>query len=385
MPLTIFAILVLVIWLGMWLGNGFFWRIDREPVPQAPAEWPDVIAVIPARNEEALIGETVASLFDQGYPGGFRIVVVDDHSEDATAEEAVRAAEVRNRSGDLRVLAAEPLPEGWAGKVWAMDQGIERGIPPGFDGYVLLCDADIHHGRDSLRELVCRAEANQLDLASVMVRLRCESVAEKLLIPAFVFFFRMLYPFRRVNNPADRMAGAAGGTMLVRMSALERIGGLASIRGELIDDCSLARQIKRGGRRIWLGLSDSSYSTRGYGSTGEIVRMIARTAYTQLGRSPIRLIGCIFGLAVTFVAPVVLLFAFGWPSLIGAAAWLLMALLYLPMVRFYRQSPLWSLLLPAAACVYLWATLVSAWNHHRGRGGQWKGRAQSASLSPSDR
>jgi hopene-associated glycosyltransferase HpnB len=381
MLLTSIGILVLLIWLGMGLGNGFFWRIDREPVPHAPAEWPDVIAVVPARNEEELIAETVGSLLDQGYPGDLRIVVVDDHSDDRTGDEARRAADERGCGGCLQVIEAESLPDGWTGKVWAMNQGVERGVPADIDGFVLFCDADIHHGRDSLRELVCRAEAGGLDLASFMVRLRCESLPERLMIPAFVFFFRMLYPFRRVSNARDRMAGAAGGTMLVRRSALTRIGGMGAIQRDLIDDCALARAVKRGGHRIWLGLSDASYSTRGYGTMGEIVRMIARTAYTQLAYSPVRLLACVFGLALTFLAPVALLFTGGWAAVFGGTAWLLMALLYWPMVRFYRRSPLWAPLLPLTACLYLWATIVSAWNHHRGRGGQWKGRAQSASLN----
>lgn len=376
-----FAILVLIIWVGLWLGNGFFWRIDREPIPADPAAWPDVTAVIPARNEELLIAETVGSLLDQRYPGMLRIVVVDDHSEDATADEAKRAAEARRRSADLTVIRAEPLPEAWAGKVWAMQQGITRGISAGVNGYVLFCDADIHHGTDSLRELVCRAEADGLDLASYMVRLRCGNLPERFMIPAFVFFFRMLYPFSRVNNPADRLAGAAGGTMLVRRSALDRIGGLTAIRQDLIDDCALAREVKRVGRRIWLGLSDASTSTRGYASMAEIVRMIARTAYTQLGYSPLRSAACVVGLLLTFVAPVILVFGGGLPAILGLAAWITMCALYLPMVRHYGQSPLWAPLLPATACLYLGATLLSAWNHHCGRGGQWKDRAQSASAT----
>jgi hopene-associated glycosyltransferase HpnB len=381
MLLTSVGILVLLIWVGMWLGNGFFWRIDREPIPVAPNVWPDVIAVIPARNEEGLIAETIGSLLDKGYPGDLRIVVVDDHSDDGTADAARRAADEHGRGDRLQVIQAEALPEGWTGKVWAMNQGVVRGIPAGFDGFVLFCDADIHHGPHAVRELVCRAEAGGLDLASVMVRLRCESLPERLMIPAFVFFFRMLYPFRRVNDANDRMAGAAGGTMLVRRSSLGRIGGLSAIRRDLIDDCALARAIKSGGHRIWLGLSDESFSTRGYGTMGEIVQMIARTAYTQLGYSPLRVLVCVFGLALTFLAPVALLAAGGWAAALGASAWLLMALLYVPMVRFYRQPPLWAPLLPLTACLYLWATVASAWNHHRGRGGHWKGRAQSASVA----
>jgi hopene-associated glycosyltransferase HpnB len=207
-----------------------------------------------------------------------------------------------------------------------------------------------------------------------MVRLQCRTTAEKAMIPAFVFFFKLLYPFRRINAPADRTAGAAGGTMLVRREALERIGGLNRIQKELIDDCALARQIKEGGNRIWLGLSETSVSTRRYSRLSEILHVIARTAYTQLEYSPLRLLGCVLGLALAFLAPPLLLLTGGGAALCGGLAWLLMSLLYLPMVRFYRQAPFWALLLPLTALLYTWATLLSAWRHHRGQGGQWKGR-----------
>jgi hopene-associated glycosyltransferase HpnB len=305
-------------------------------------------------------------------------VVVDDHSEDGTAAAACAEAPL-DRQDRLSVLQAEPLPGGWTGKVWAMHQGVTRGIPENATPrYVLFSDADISHGRGAVRELVARAEANQLDLTSFMVRLQCRSAAERLMIPAFVFFFRLLYPFRRVNDPGNPLAGAAGGTMLVRYSALERIGGMAAIRREIIDDCSLAREIKRGGHRIWLGLSAASYSTRGYGTLREIVMMIARTAYTQLGYSPLRLLGCVFGLGLTFLAPPLLMTTgSSEAAALGGGAWLVMTLLYLPMVRFYRVSPASALLLPGVACVYLYATALSAWRHHRGKGGWWKGRSQS--------
>jgi len=377
--LLILALLVLAVWLALWLAHAAFWRIDREPAPPPPETWPAVAAIIPARNEAERIEETLTSLWQQDYPGCLRIVVVDDHSEDGTAEAALRAAEENGRAEMLHVLTAEPLPDGWTGKVWAMQQGLTRGVPPDDPArYILFSDADIAHGKSALRELVSRAEAGPCDLVSFMVRLQCHSSAEKLLIPAFVFFFKLLYPFRRVNDPRDSLAGAAGGTMLARREALERIGNLDRIRGEWIDDCALAREIKRGGHRIWLGLSESSISTRHYGRLREILAMIARTAYTQLGYSPLRLLGCVAGLGLIFLAPPLLLcFASGWPQALGGAAWLLMSLLYLPMVRFYRQSPLWALLLPLTALLYLWATLLSAWRHARGQGGVWKGRARS--------
>jgi len=375
-PLTI-SFLVLSIWLYLWLGHAGFWRIDREPAPPTPPEWPPVVVVIPARDEEAGISETLRSLWMQTYPVAMRIVLVDDHCADRTVELAQSTARELGHESELQIVSANPLPPGWTGKVWAMNEGITRGIAQAEEAqYVLLSDADISHGKNAVRELVCRAEVGACDLTSFMVRLQCRSAAEKLMIPAFVFFFKMLYPFRRINDASDALAGAAGGTMLVRRTALDRIGGMESIRGELIDDCALAREIKRGGRSIWVGLSEESVSTREYGRLSEIVHMIARTAYTQLGYSPVRLAGCVTGLVLVYLAPVLLLFRGGWTSIIAAATVLIMASLYLPMVRFYRQSPAWSLLLPVTATLYLYATILSAWRTHAGRGGQWKGRSR---------
>jgi hopene-associated glycosyltransferase HpnB len=375
------GIVVVLIWVALWLGWGAYWRIEIESVsdePANPSTWPAVVVVIPARNEAGTIAATLKSLWSQAYPGPFRIVVVDDHSEDETNAAAWRTAVSLGTAGELTVLAAEPLPHGWAGKVWAMDQGYRRCIPADDPAvYVLFSDADIEHGPGVLRELVRRAESGRLDLSSLMVRLHCGSVSERLMIPAFVFFFRLLYPFRWVNNPNRKTAGAAGGTMLVRRAALDRIGGPACIRGALIDDCALAAAIKRGGHPIWLGLSDSSRSTRGYGSLAGILRMIARTAYTQLRYSPAALLLCVLGLALTFLAPPLLVLAgHGSARTLGGVAWVMMSALYLPMVRFYRLCPLWSLSLPLTSVLYLWATLCSAYSHHRGRGEEWKGRTQ---------
>lgn len=376
-PLAI-ALLALMIWLWLALAHAGFWRIEVDPIPSAPAVWPDVVAVIPARDEEETIPQTLYSLWSQDYPGGLRIVVVDDHSQDRTAEAALRLAREMGRENELQLVLAEPLPPGWTGKVWAMQQGLSRGVDPDEAArYILFSDADICHGPNALQELVCRAEASSCDLASFMVRLQCRTAAERLMMPAFVFFFRMLYPFRRINAPSNRLAGAAGGTMLVRRDALVRIGGLTCIRKELIDDCALAHEIKQGGNRIWLGLSAASCSTRRYSRLSEILQMIARTAYTQLRCSPLRLSGCAVGLALVYLAPPLLLTAGGFAAVLGGLAWLLMSLLYLPMVRFYRQSALWAFLLPFITLLYLWATLLSAWRYHRGRGGQWKGRSFS--------
>jgi hopene-associated glycosyltransferase HpnB len=375
LTLVILGAVSLAGWLGLALGRGMFWRIDREPVPPVSGSWPEVVAVIPARNEEAGIGETVRSLWRQEYPAGLRVVVVDDEGDDDTVGEALRAA--RESGREIRIIQGDPVPAGWAGKVWAMHQGITRGVSADDPAtYILFSDADISHGPDSLRELVCRAEAGGYDLTSFMVSLESRTLPEKLMIPAFVFFFRMLYPFRLINDPGSRVAGAAGGTMLVRRAALARIGGVESIKGELIDDCALGREIKRGGHHVWLGMSDSSRSLRHYRSLREVLHMISRSAYAQLGYSPLQVTACVIGLLLLFVVPPVLLLgAWGlWPCVLGGVAWLLMSLLYLPMVRFYHLFPLWTVLLPVTALLYVWATFSSAWHHGRGRGGMWKGR-----------
>lgn len=371
----------LAAWTWLLLLRGGFWRIDRRPPPPPPPEWPDVAAVIPARNEAPHIGCSIASLLAQEYPGRLSIAIVDDQSEDGTADEARRAG-----GESVRVVQAGPRPPGWTGKVWAMRQGIAS-LPADGARYVLLADADIRHGPAAVRELVSRAEAGPCDLASFMVRLECRSLPERLLIPAFVFFFRLLYPFAWVNDPRSPAAGAAGGTLLVRRDALARIGGMEALRAAVIDDCTLAGLVKRSGGRLWLGLADSSRSLRGYGTCGEVLAMVARTAYTQLGCSPLRLAACLAGLGFVFLAPPALaLLGGGVARWTGAAAWMLMSALYAPMVRFYGLPWAWAPLLPLTATLYLGATAASAWHHHRGRGGWWKGRPQAApGGSPSSR
>jgi len=316
--------------------------------------------VIPARDEAESIGQTVRSLLAQDYDGRLRIFVVDDHSSDATAEVA-RAA------GEVTVIPAAPLPAGWTGKLWAVSQGVEAAS--GAD-YLLLTDADIVHSPDSVRSLVARAEAGSYDLVSYMVKLKCETLAERALIPAFVFFFFMLYPPAWIARRDRKMAGAAGGCMLIRRAALERIGGIASIRNELIDDCALAARVKRSGGAIWLGLTEGTQSLRSYPRFGDVSNMIARTAFTQLDHSIFLLIGTVFGLLVTYVAPVT---CWNW---LGLAAFVLMTVAYLPAVRFYRLSPLWALSLPLVSIFYLTATVQSAIRYWSGRGGHWKGRVQ---------
>jgi hopene-associated glycosyltransferase HpnB len=369
----------LAVWVYLIAAHGGFWRAaerDDRGQPAPPETWPAVVAVIPARDEADTIGRTVGSLLAQDYPGRLGLVVVDDQSADATAGIAAQAAAAAQAADRLTVLSGQPRPAGWSGKVWAMHQGAAclAGAPP---RYVLFTDADIAYDRDALRRLVARAEANRLVLTSLMVKLNCESLAERAFIPAFVFFFQMLYPFRLVNRPGHRMAGAAGGCMLVRHDALQAAGGLAAIRGALIDDCALGRNLKAVGP-IWLGLTLRVRSLRLYPRLHEIRCMVARTAYDQLRYSPLLLAATVAGLALTYLAPPLLaLLAGGWAQLFGAVAWGLMALAFQPTLRLYRRSPLWGLALPAIALGYMAFTLDSAYQHARGRGGLWKGRVQA--------
>jgi hopene-associated glycosyltransferase HpnB len=371
------ALLVLTIWLYLLLGRGFFWWL-REPkvADRADMSWPRVVAIVPARNEAAVIGDAVASLLAQDYPGDFSIVLVDDHSHDGTAD---LARAVAQGDGDrLTIVAARPVPQGWTGKLWALSEGVRQiTVPP--DLY-LFTDADIAHHPSNLRELVARLGGEERDLVSLMVKLRCESPAERFLIPAFVFFFALLYPFAWVNDTVKRTAAAAGGCVLIRRSAYERIGGYPSIKGELIDDCALAREVKPGGA-IWLGLTQQTRSLRSYPRVADVGKMIVRTAFTQLNHSPLLLAMTAVSMIVAYLLPLLLLCAGGKAALIGGLAWLAMTLAYMPILRFYRLTLWWAPLLPAVALVYLAATFDSAWRYWQGRGGEWKGRVQWQSRS----
>jgi hopene-associated glycosyltransferase HpnB len=366
--------LACAIWAYLLLARGGFWHHVPEMAATPPPHWPAVVAVIPARDEADGIEDCVRSLLGQDYQGALGLVVVDDHSTDGTAGLARRAAAALGRADRLHVVEGRALPAGWTGKLWAVAQGLEaaeRWMPDA--AWVLLSDADIAHDRRNLAELVAHAEANRLDLASLMVVLHCASWAERWLIPAFVFFFEMLYPFAWVNRRDRRTAAAAGGCMLARRSALARIGGVAAIRGALIDDCALAAAIKPNGP-IWLGLATRTRSLRVYAEVGDIWSMVARTAYVQLGHSPLLLALTVLGMAVTYLAPPALLFVGGLPALLGGLAWIAMTVAYAPTVRRYHGSLLWAPLLPAIALFYTAATVGSAWRHYRGRGGAWKGR-----------
>ena len=371
------AALALAAWLYLLFFRGFFW-LPAWPAPApAPERWPSVAVIVPARNEASAVGEAVASLVEQRYAGDFSVTLVDDHSDDGTAELARRAAHRAGHSEKLRVVAAAPLPEGWSGKLWALHQGIEAveaaGEPPEL---YLFTDADIVHWPTNLAGLVARLEAERRDLVSEMVLLRCRSLAERFLIPAFVFFFAMLYPFAWSNDRRSKTAAAAGGVMLLRRSVYYGAGGFAAIRGALIDDCALAKAVKRSGGSTWLGLTKEARSLRPYPAVADVWRMVARTAFAQLRYSPSLLAATVAGLVLVYLAPVVLVLAGGTAGWIAAAAWVAMSLAFLPMVRFYEISPLWAPLLPATAFVYLAATVDSARRHWQGRGGMWKGRVE---------
>ena len=381
-PGALLGLMALSIWLYLLSARGGFWlareRDDAAGVPQL-FHWPSVVIVIPARNEADVIAQSVGSLLKQDYPGSLRIVLVDDGSEDGTAA-AARQVAVENGEVRLDILRGTALPARWTGKLWALEQGIQHaGKDP---DYLLLTDADIGHAPDNVRALVARAEQDGRVLVSLMAQLSCATWAERFLIPAFVFFFQMLYPFAWVAQGKRRLAAAAGGCLLVRREALERAGGIASIRSEIIDDCALARHLKAQGP-IWLGLTRRARSLRPYGSLGEIGRMISRSAYAQLGYSPVLLAGTIAGMVLTYLVPSALVFM-GSNDIaqgLGLCAWVLMALLFQPILRFYRLSPVWGVALPAIGATYTLFTLYSAFQFWRGRGGMWKGRAQARARS----
>ncbi len=423
----------LAVWLVLVFARDGFWLTaerDTQRLPPEPAVWPAVTAVVPARDEADVIARSIGSLIAQDYPGDFRVILVDDNSSDGTGEIAqsiissspspsgegtgVGAVSLTgsaceatphpnpasgrsgsqpdlNRAGHglpdapegeglrnshrLTILSGQPLAPGWTGKLWAVSQGIAAaGDTP---DYLWLTDADIAHAPDTLRTLVTRAVGEQRVLVSLMARLRCESLAERALIPAFVWFFQMLYPFGAVNKPTG-VGAAAGGCMLANRTALERAGGIAAVRGALIDDCAFGALMKRQGP-VWLGLTDRSVSIRVYDTWASVAAMISRSAYAQLNYSPVLLAGTLFGLGLIYLGPVLLtLFGQGYAQALGFGAWALMAIAFQPMLRFYRRSPLWGVALPGIAIFYAGCTFASAWAHWRGRGGMWKGRAQAA-------
>jgi hopene-associated glycosyltransferase HpnB len=377
--LTAAGALSLLIWLYLLAAHGGFWRIGRIVARQplalpAPAR---IAVVIPARDEAEVVGRAVTSLLNQRGGHAIYIFLVDDASSDSTAEVARQAAEAPGNPDILTVIEGAALPAGWSGKLWAVKQGLEkaRALAPDF---FLLTDADIEHGPDSLATLTAIAQAGAYDLASFMVRLECRTFPERMLIPAFVFFFLKLYPPAWIVNPRRKIAGAAGGSILIRPESLDRAGGIESIHSEVIDDCALARRVKESGGRVWLGLSSETRSIRPYQSLAGIGRMISRGAFNQLRHSCWMLLLALVGLTATYlVPPLLVIFSHQLvPALIGAAAWLLMSVCFLPTVRFYRVFPLWATALPVIAVFYMGTAVHSALRYWAGRGGQWKGRIQ---------
>ncbi|WP_422785866.1 glycosyltransferase [Rhizorhabdus argentea] len=370
----------LVVWLYLLVAHGRFWWAAEcdDGLAPPPAAWPDVAVIVPARDEADVIAESIGSLAAQDYPGRLRIILVDDGSGDGTGRIARDMAD-RLGSDRLTVIEATSPPRGWTGKLWALAQGSERAGAQA--DYLWFTDADIVHAPDTARSLVARSLADDLVLNSLMADLRCTSFAERALIPAFIFFFQMLYPFARVNRPTSPVAGAAGGCVLLRRDAFERAGGVAAIADAIIDDCALGLLMKRQGP-IRLSLTRRSRSIRPYGGWRPIGAMIARSAYAQLRYSPLLLAGTLAGMALVYIAPPLLaIFASGAARIAGLSAWAMMAIAFQPTLRFYRRSPLWGLALPAIAIFYVGATFRSALDHWQGRGGMWKGRLQ-AQLRP---
>jgi hopene-associated glycosyltransferase HpnB len=372
------AAVSLAAWLWLLLCQGFFWRTDvRLPPRREPETWPSVGVVVPARDEAAVLPLSLPSLLAQDYPGRAEVFLVDDGSRDGTGE---LARELARRHGGLPLTVDSPgePPEGWTGKLWAVRHGIAlaRAREPEF---LLLTDADIAHAPESLRELVAAARTGGFDVVSQMARLRVESRWERLVVPAFVYFFAQLYPFRRIGRRGARTAAAAGGCVLLRAEAAERAGIPDTIRHAVIDDVALARAVKATGGHVWLGLADRVDSVRPYPRLADLWRMVSRSAYTQLRHNPLLLAGTVLGLALVYLVPPAALLAglatgdasAAW---LGGPAWLVMTGTYLPMLRYYRQ-PLWlAPLLPFTAFLYLLMTVDSAVRHHRGRGAAWKGR-----------
>jgi hopene-associated glycosyltransferase HpnB len=393
------SVLAVLAWIYLLAGHGRFWRTDQRlpALGASPAAWPAVTAVVPARNEADILPLTLPTLLAMDYPGRLSVVLVDDESSDGTAAVAIGLSRpARQDAGDpgsvtsLRIVAGVPVPAGWAGKVWAMAQGVRAA---GDAEYVLFTDADLAYAPGTLTDLVRAARASDLVLVSQMALLRADTFWERLLVPAFVYFFAQLYPFRLVNTPGSRTAAAAGGCMLVRRQALEAAGGLERIRGARIDDVALGRLLKRAqnGRGCWLGLTTDVTSRRPYSKRAEVWDMVARSAYTQLRYSPAALAGTVLGLAWLYLLPVAAALAgcglllsgsssadqsqeAAWLAAAGLAGWALMSISYVPMLRLNRLRALRAPCLPLIAALYAAMTVSSARRHYAGRSGEWKGR-----------
>ena len=372
------ALLTVLIWGYLLLLRGDFWRIKAAPC--ISLEGPirlKVAVIVPARNEADVVARSVTSLLRQDGLYTVHIFLVDDGSTDGTAQAALDAANHIGQARRITIVQGEPVPSGWSGKVWAMQQGVEQAKKMRPD-FFLFTDADIEHSEHNIAALAGILRLQSYDMASFMVKLQCESLAEKLLIPAFVYFFFKLYPPALIASPNSTTAGAAGGCILIRPPALEKAGGIAAIRHEVIDDCALAARVKGSGGRLWLGATGTTLSIRPYGGFGEIGKMISRSAFNQLRHSTLLLLFSMIVMVITYLFPLALMLLSRRlaPAILGAAAWLIMTLSYLPVLRMYRLNPLWMLTLPLAAIFYMGATFHSAWKYWTGRGGEWKGRVQ---------
>ena len=386
MILVAISLIPLAIWAYLLFGRGWFWlcgeRDDTAPVAKEartePDAWPTVVAIIPARDEADMIAHSVGSLLRQDYPGLFSVIVVDDQSTDGTAAIALAAASEAHAADRLKIVTGNGPPPGWTGKLSAMRQGLaEVEASTAKPEFVLFTDADIAYAPQVLSRLVAIAHANNSVLTSLMVKLRCESAAERWLAPAFVFFFQMLYPFAWVNDRQRATAAAAGGCMLVRRDTLHAAGGLEAVRSALIDDCALGTLMKRRGP-IWLGLTEDVHSLRAYPTFADFRRMVARSAFAELRYSPLRLAGAIGGMALVYLAPPLFaIFGRGPAQAAGALVWAMMAFSLMPTLRLYGRSLIGGLALPAIAAAYVAFTLDSALQYWRGRGGYWKGRFQA--------
>jgi len=380
--MIILATLSLIIWIYLITARGNFWLCNQFLESQILKEKPNVTIIIPARNEAENISICLESLLNQDYQGDFKIILVNDQSEDNTAQIAENLARKKNQTHRLIILNGKPLPQGWSGKLWAMSQGVEWARQNLSTDYFLFTDADIKHSVDNLSQLLAKAEKDNLDLVSLMVKLHCQSFWEKLLIPAFIFFFQKLYPFPLINNPRSKVSGAAGGCILIREKALTRIGGIEALKQALIDDCTLASLVKKSlppNHGIWLGLSNTTVSLRKYPTLNPIWNMVARTAFTQLNYSTLLLIGTIVGMFITYlISPIAFLYSLytlNIPLLIiSLITLLLMALSYYPTVKLYQLPIFYSFCLSAIAFLYTLMTIDSAFRHWQGKGGQWKGR-----------
>jgi len=372
--------LALAAWLYLVFARGRFWtaevRLDGRA--REPARWPDVVAVVPARDEAALLPRTLPALLGQEYAGQLRIVLVDDESADGTADAARAAARAHPNGARLEVVRTSARPGGWVGKMWAVETGVSTAQAADAPTWWWLTDADVLHAPDTLARLVAKGESERLDLVSLMVKLDRGMGWNALLVPAFVYFFQQLYPFPLVNDPGSRVAAAAGGCVLVRADALARAGGIPALRGEVIDDCALGRAVKAQGA-IWLGLADREESVRPYDSVDDVWNMVARSAYTQLRHSPLLLAGTLAGLALLYAVPPLGALAWGFgggdaTGVFGASAWLLQAASFVPTLALYKRSPWLALALPAAGAFYAAMTFDSAQRHWRDQGATWKGR-----------